>query len=198
MERSKRLFCPKINRITMRERREKINRREKAFIAIAAVSILIAALSVFDSRGADVLPDIEKAGIQELSTEGFVAVKPMADVVDGQGAVSLTGSCYRMVAGTDVSQAESIRDGMNKMTNERPNTHELMRDIFKALDIEVVMVKVTDIKGDNFHGRLILQQGDTVLSMDSKPSDGIAIAIRTNSTIYFNETLLKQSGQKIC
>ena len=60
------------------------------------------------------------------------------------------------------------------------------------------MVKIVDLKENNYIGKLIIQQGNKVLSLDSRPSDGIALVVRTNSTIYFKESLLKEMGKYIC
>lgn len=182
----------------MRDRDDGLKTRERVLVAIAVVSIIFAAVAILNSGDQKILSEIEMASIEDLSTNGFVVVKPMADVVDGEGLIALTGGCYRMVAGTDPGQAESIRDALDGITRERPNTHDVMRDAFDSLGIEVVMAKVTNIQGNNFLGRIILQQGDTLLNLDSRPSDGIALAIRTNSTIYFNETLLEERGRNIC
>lgn len=183
-----------------RYRHDGIGRREKALMVLVFVAIVFSAFVIFSDtqKVAGGIPQIERASIQDLSTDGFVAVKPLADIVENQGIISLTGGCYRMTAGTDPDQAESIRDGLEGVTGPRPNAHELMRDIFNALDIDLLMVKVTELRDGNFFGKILLQQGNTLLSLDSKPSDGIALAIRMDKTIYFNETLLKERGQKIC
>ncbi len=182
-----------------KNKREKVGAREKAFIFLSLAAIVLLAVSIFSNRQAVVqIPELEKAGITDLSTTGFVAVEPQADVVGGRGVVSLTGGCHRVSATTDATQAESIKNGLESVSGPRPNTHEIMRDAFKSLGIEVVMVKITELKGENFFGKIILRQGNTLLSLDSRPSDGIALAVRTGSTIYFNETLLKERGEKIC
>jgi bifunctional DNase/RNase len=182
----------------MKRETKKISNREKAFIAVAVVAVIFSVFVLVNSKQAEIVSNVERASIQDVSTLGFVAVTPSAEVIDERGVVALTANCYSVVAGTDVNQAESISNGIRKVTGERPNTHEIMRDIFQALDIELVMVKITELKGDNYIGRMIIQQGNTILSLDSRPSDGIALALRTNSTIYFNETMLKERGEKVC
>lgn len=136
--------------------------------------------------------------ISDLSTFGFVEVTPEVAVANGNALVSLTGGCYRVTANTDIPQAESIANGFEHKIPVRPNMHDLMKETFDNLGIKVLMVKVVDVKDNNYIGRLIIQQGDNVLSLDSKPSDGIAIAVRTNSTIYFKESLMKERGKNIC
>lgn len=185
--------------MTYRYKHEKASNMEKILIGFALASLVISFAVIFSMGQIAVqAPAKELAGVQDLSIQGFVPVKPIADLSNGQGLISLTGGCYRMTAGTDVSQAESIKNGLEGLTGSRPNTHEVVRDAFKNLNINVLMVKVTELKGDNFFGKIILQQGNTVLSLDARPSDGIALAIRTGSPIYFNETLLKQRGEKVC
>lgn len=178
-------------------RREKVSGREKGFMVVALASIVLAAYVVFYGQPANVA-GADISAIEDLSTEGFVEVEAAAAVVDGRGAVSLTGGCVRMTAGTEPDQAQAISDGINEVVGPRPNTHDLMRDAFDMLDIELLMVKVTELRDRNFHGKVLLRQGDTILSLDARPSDGVALAVRTGSKIYFNETLLNDLGQRVC
>lgn len=176
-----------------------INHREKILIAVTFVAIIFSAVAaLYPRETASQIFEIERASISDLSTEGFIPVKPAADISENSGIIALSGNCYRMIAGTDIGQAQSIRDGLEGISGPRPNTHELMRDLFRSLDIELLMVKITELKGENFFGKILLKQGNTVLNLDSKPSDGIALAIRTGATVYFNETLMQERGEKIC
>lgn len=136
--------------------------------------------------------------ISDLSTVGFIEVRPEVAVSGDVALVSLVGGCYQVTANTDIPQAESIANGLEHKISVRPNTHDLMKEIFDNLGIKVLMVKVVDVKDNNYIGRLIIKQGDNVMSLDSKPSDGISIAVRTNSTIYFKESLMKERGKNIC
>jgi bifunctional DNase/RNase len=136
--------------------------------------------------------------LPDLSTAGYVEVVPEAAVVGDRGIISLTGGCYQVVATTEAVQAESIANGLAGKIDFRPNTHDLIKSVFDSLDIKVVMVKIVDLVNNAYIGRLVLRQGDKVLSLDSKPSDGIAIAVRYNATIYMKEDLLKRQGKYIC
>lgn len=185
----------------MPRRNSSINNREKILIAVTFVAIIFSVTMFFltnQNVNSSQVPTTKNLGIADLSTEGFVAVKPQAEVVNGEGFIRLEGNCYRVDAGSDVEQAQSIKDGLEGTTGPRPNAHELMRDAFSSLGIKVLMVKITELKDKSFFGKIMLQQGNTILSLDAKPSDGIAIAIRTNATVYFNQTLLKERGQNIC
>lgn len=166
------------------------------FKLLSVIAILISIISFIQVFVPKEIPSI--LSLPELSTVGYVKVMPDAAVTEEGGAVSLTGGCYQVIASTDATQAESIINGLEGKISVRPNTHDLMKDAFQNLGIEVVMVKVMDIKDNTFIGRLILRQENKILSLDSRPSDGIAIAVRTNATIYMKEDLMKKMGKYIC
>jgi bifunctional DNase/RNase len=170
--------------------------KEKILTAIIIfLLILIGTLAYFL-----ISPQVELANISalpELSTFGYSQVSISADVVGDRGVITLTGDCYQVTAYTEVTQAESIANGLAGRIGFRPNAHDLMKSIFDSLGIQVVMVKIVEIRNNTYIGKLILRQGNRVLSLDSRPSDGTALAVRTNSPIYMKEDLLK-AGKYIC
>ena len=177
----------------------KTNNREKLLVTLVITSLAIAIFALVSSQKL-VLPTFvpEELNLPELSTQEYVEVQPDAVVVEGQGVVILTGGCYQLVANTETAQAESIANGIAGRIEVRPNTHDLMKDALNNLGIEVIMVKIVELRNNTYHGRVILRQGDRIASLDSRPSDGIALAVRTNSSIYVNENLLKTQGKYIC
>jgi bifunctional DNase/RNase len=134
----------------------------------------------------------------ELWTYGYEKVKVSAEVVGDQGVITLTSDCYQIVAYTEASQAESIKNGLEGKIAFRPNSHDLIKAAFNNFGIEVLMVKITEVKNNTFFGKLILKQNEKILSLDSRPSDATAIAVRTNSPIYIKTELLEEFGRKIC
>jgi len=179
---------------------KKPNRTEKILIFIAILSLTISIVSLFLSQKIS-LPPIslpELSSIPDLSTQGYIKTQPDVFLALNQGVVTLTGGCYRLTANTEVFQAESIANGLAGKVDFRPNTHDLMKDALNALGIEVLMIKIVDIRDNTFFGKLILKQGDKIIILDSKPSDGIALAVRTNSSIYVKEDLMKSRGENIC
>jgi bifunctional DNase/RNase len=177
----------------------KTNNRERLLFALVIISLTIAIFVLFSSQKLT-LPTFvpEVLNLPELSTQGYVEVQPDAAIVEGQGVVILTGECYQLIANTELSQAESIANGIAGRIDFRPNTHDLMKDALNNLGIEVVMVKIVELRNNTYHGRVILRQGDRIASLDSRPSDGIALAVRTNSSIYVKEDLLRAQGKYIC
>lgn len=136
--------------------------------------------------------------IPDLSTQGYIQVDPVASVVGNAGVITLTGGCYTVTAGTEINQAQSIIDGLTGTVNIRPNTHDLLKDTLENLDVEILRIKIVDIKENNFIGNLIIKQGGKILNLDSKPSDGIALAVRTGTPIYMKEELMIEYGENIC
>ena len=136
--------------------------------------------------------------VSQLSTVGYVEVKPDARVVGDIGIVTLTGGCYQVSGRTEAWIAQSIIDGLANKTRFRPDAHDVFRDALNTLGVKVVMVKVVDIKNSTFIGRLILQQGSKLVSLDIRPSNGCAIAIRTGAPIYMRKDLMEKYGKKIC
>ncbi len=137
--------------------------------------------------------------IGDISTDGFSKIENVSveESLDFDSVVLSIG-CDGLVGAVDKIQGESIRNGLENFIDVRPKTHDLMNDIFNILGIKVLMVKVVDVRANNFIGNLVLQQGDKILSLDSRPSDGVALAVRTKSPIYVNTTLFGEKAQNIC
>lgn len=177
--------------------RKKSKTRKKIFVLVSITLLFILTYVSISNQKSSLSPLQHILMLPELSTEGFVEVKPDAAIVGDSAAVSLTGGCYQLTATTEPSQALSIINGLAGKIDFRPNTHDIMKTIFDNLDIKLLMVKIIDLRNNTYFGKIILQQGDKFLNLDSRPSDGIALAIRMNASIYIKEDLLKQ-GRYIC
>ena len=144
------------------------------------------------------LPDL--LILPSLSTTGLVPVNTEVDASGQNGIVKITGGCYQITATVEKEMAISILNGLNKVVGPRPNTHDLFKDTLNALGAKILMIKITDLREDSYISKMIVRKGNTLLSLDARPSDAIAIALRTDYTvpIYMNETLLMKEGTKIC
>lgn len=87
------------------------------------------------------------------------------------------------------AEARSIALEMEELPSPRPNTHDLARSVIQNLEGEVVRVVVTDLKGGTYYALLTLRVRDKLVDIDSRPSDAIAIALRTRSPIFVREGL---------
>lgn len=165
---------------------------------VSVVAVIVAIFALAQPYFSKVKETVQLLPISELSTQGFTKVDVQASISGNLGVVTLTGSCYQLTATTEASQAESIINGLEKRTGFRPNTHDLMKDALDSLSIDVVMVKITELQNNTYFGRLILKKGNDIASLDSRPSDGIAVAVRVGAPVYIKDELLKAQGRYVC
>ncbi|WAM34002.1 bifunctional nuclease family protein [Caldicellulosiruptor morganii] len=89
-------------------------------------------------------------------------------------------------------EAQSIALALEKQQLPRPVTHDLMINIFQKFGISIQKVVITDIKDGTYFAELYLKDYNNVISViDSRPSDAIALALRTNSPIYMTPKLIE-------
>jgi len=94
--------------------------------------------------------------------------------------------------GEDVSYA--IASEMQGAHYERPLTHDLLHTIIERLGGEVTEIVINNLENDVFYALITLQQGDTSLQIDARPSDAIALAVRVGAPIYVDEDVLAQAA----
>jgi hypothetical protein len=90
-------------------------------------------------------------------------------------------------------EASSIAMELEKTPRLRPITHDLVRNLLEKLKFIVTKIEVTDLRDDTFYARIYLKRENEEYSLDSRPSDAIAIALRTDSPIYVNEEVIEKS-----
>ncbi len=90
-------------------------------------------------------------------------------------------------------EASAIAMELEKTPRVRPLTHDLMKNLIETLKFSVTRVEVTDLRNDTFYAEIRLRRGNEEHIIDSRPSDAIAIALRTGSSIFVNEEVLEKS-----
>lgn len=90
-------------------------------------------------------------------------------------------------------EASSIAMELEKTPRVRPLTHDLMKNILENLKFSVSKVEVTDLKNDTFYAEIHLKRDSEEYILDSRPSDAIAIALRTGSTIWVKDEVFEKS-----
>ncbi len=93
-------------------------------------------------------------------------------------------------------EASSILMELEKTPRPRPITHDLMKNIFEELNFKLSRIEITGIKDNTFYASIYLQNNEKEHVLDARPSDAIAIAIRTVAPIYVSKEVIK-STQKI-
>jgi uncharacterized protein len=90
-------------------------------------------------------------------------------------------------------EASSIAMELEKTPRIRPITHDLVKNLLEKLKFIVTKIEVTDLRDDTFYARIYLKRENEEYSLDSRPSDAIAIALRTDSPIYVNDEVIEKS-----
>jgi bifunctional DNase/RNase len=90
-----------------------------------------------------------------------------------------------------IFEATAIAMVMQGITPPRPMTHDLLTDVLKVLDVKVERVVINEVKDGTFYAviDIITPQGKK-LTIDSRPSDAIALAVRTGVTIFVSENVM--------
>ena len=88
-------------------------------------------------------------------------------------------------------EATAIAFAQEGVQPPRPLTHDLMRDLLRAIDVTLDQVRITSLQDGVFHAELVLSGGSVV---SARPSDAIALALRTDSTILCAEEVLAEAG----
>ncbi len=92
-------------------------------------------------------------------------------------------------------EADSIRMHVTGLKLPRPFTHDLLQLTIQGLDASVDRIIVDALKDRTFHAKLVLKTaGGELKRIDARPSDAIALAVRTCAPIYVAEEVLEQTG----
>ena len=93
-------------------------------------------------------------------------------------------------------EAMSISVSLNKVNISRPLTHDLMLQTLETLGAELKSVSVMDLQEGTYYAELHLEHEDRTYVVDSRPSDAIALAVRTEVPVYANEELLEHMDER--
>jgi uncharacterized protein len=90
-------------------------------------------------------------------------------------------------------EAQAIALEIEKVTTPRPMTHDLIKNVLTGLETQVHKVVVTELREDTFYAVIWLERSGEVISIDSRPSDALALALRVDCPIFVDELVLKSS-----
>ena len=89
-----------------------------------------------------------------------------------------------------VAEGTAIRLAMEGVIPPRPLSHDLIRNLTEQLGLKISKVVVTDVKNNTYYASIYLSSKQSELTVDSRPSDAIALAVRTHSPIYVAQDVL--------
>jgi hypothetical protein len=92
-----------------------------------------------------------------------------------------------------VFEANAIALEIEKVSPPRPMTHDLLKNAITGLGASVDRVVVTELRNDTFHAAIWATRNGAPVLIDARPSDAIALAMRTDAPIYVDESVLETS-----
>jgi uncharacterized protein len=91
-------------------------------------------------------------------------------------------------------EAAAILMKLQGASTPRPMTHDLLSDMLEQLDAEVTRITVTELRENTFYASITVQQNGSEIEIDSRPSDAIAIAVRSDAPIFAAERVIEESA----
>ena len=95
------------------------------------------------------------------------------------------------------AEADAIAVRLQEVSVARPLTHDLLRSVIDALGATISHIVVNDLANDTFYARIYLEVDGRTLEIDSRPSDAIALAVRSDAPIYADESVLNKAGVRL-
>ncbi|HUU14322.1 MAG TPA: bifunctional nuclease family protein [Terriglobia bacterium] len=92
-----------------------------------------------------------------------------------------------------IYEANAIALEIEKVSTPRPMTHDLLKNLLLGLDTQVHKVVVCDLREDTFYALIWLEKDGQTISIDSRPSDALALALRVDCPIFVEDEVLKNS-----
>ncbi|MGQ3683998.1 MAG: bifunctional nuclease family protein [Candidatus Loosdrechtia sp.] len=126
-----------------------------------------------------VLMELSKIIITETSDHQIIVLK------EKEGLRS-----FPIVIG--LHEAWAIDRAVKGITTPRPLTHDLINNIIEGLDAGIVKIIISDLRNNTFYAKIILQQNNAAIEIDSRPSDAIALAMLNNTPIFVAKKVLEE------
>ena len=91
-------------------------------------------------------------------------------------------------------EATAIAFALQGMDTPRPMTHDLIRDLLDALAADVIRVVITELKTATYFAEIVLRHGEREIPVSSRPSDAVAVAVRTGAPLFVADDLMDTEG----
>ncbi|MCI0546967.1 MAG: bifunctional nuclease family protein [Candidatus Rokubacteria bacterium] len=92
-----------------------------------------------------------------------------------------------------IFEANAIAVELEKVPSERPMTHDLIKNLLDALDARVAKIVVNDLRKNTFFALIHLQLGSAEITVDARPSDAIALALRVGAPIFVEDEVVSRA-----
>ncbi len=143
--------------------------------------------------------ELSRIFIRELVDYQIIELREAEEFVDDDGKPQVRqiedGRTFPIVIG--LPEAQAIERRLAGVEIKRPQTHDLLASIVTSLDATLESIAITDLQEHTFFAELRLRKGDgTVVSVDSRPSDAIALGITEQIPIYVAEHVLEEATRE--
>ncbi len=92
-----------------------------------------------------------------------------------------------------VFEANAIALQIENIPTPRPMTHDLLKNILSEIEANVDRIVVSELRENTFYAMIYLDRGGQIIAIDARPSDAIALALRTKSPIYVEESVVENA-----
>jgi len=92
------------------------------------------------------------------------------------------------------AEASAIAIALEGIKVERPLTHDLIRAVIEGLKAKVSRILINELKNNTFYAKIYLERGKSIINVDARPSDSIALALRVQVPIFVSQNVLSSSG----
>jgi len=103
------------------------------------------------------------------------------------------GSDTVMPIWVGIFEANAIAIEIEKVSAPRPMTHDLTRNLMRHMNAKLEKIVITELRDDTFFAMLWLRQEDELITMDARPSDAIALALRADCPIFVSEQVMQSA-----
>lgn len=93
-------------------------------------------------------------------------------------------------------EGNAIRFALEGIIPPRPMTHDLLKDLLEHMNIQPLKVVINEIKNNTYYATIHLLAKEKIHTVDSRPSDAIAVALRTNIPIYALDSVLREKSSE--
>jgi hypothetical protein len=92
------------------------------------------------------------------------------------------------------AEAFSIQTALEKISYPRPLTHDLLVSMLEGLDTQIEQVVIDDLNEGVFFARIVVRKNGDVFEFDARPSDSLAIALRTQAPVYVSAKVMEDAS----
>ena len=94
-------------------------------------------------------------------------------------------------------EAWAIGMELSGVVSKRPLTHDLLYEVIKSMSGEINKIAITELKDQTFYAKIFIKSNGATIEIDARPSDSIALALKSKSPIYVNKELFHLKDEKI-